>query len=83
MVDDTVDPKNLKGVTVSLARAADVKGRWNVFRGAVSDGEALVLAGNAFRVRQVLSSTKRDPVKIQIDGRVYHLEPGEVLFLLG
>lgn len=79
----TADPQRLSGLTVSLARDAKAPDRWNIFPGGASDGEALILTENVFRIRQVLSATERDPVKIQIDGRVYHLEPGEVLFLLG
>ncbi|PYU46195.1 MAG: hypothetical protein DMG54_04070 [Acidobacteria bacterium] len=61
---------------LTIARDLDV-GR------KASDGEALILTENVFRIRQVVLSTEKDPVKLQIDGRVYSLEPGEVLLLLG
>lgn len=77
------DPQRLSGLTVCLARDAKAPDRWNIFPGGASDGEALITPENVFRIRQVLSSTEKDPVKIQIDGRVYRLEPGEVLFLMG
>jgi|SRR5215469_8973725 len=77
------DPQSLNGLTVSLARDAKVPDRWNIFPGGASDGEALILTENVFRIRQVVSSTEKDQVKVQIDGRVYSLEPGEVLLLLG
>ena len=48
-----------------------------------SDGKALILTENVFRIRQVVSSTEKEQVRLQIDGRVYTLEPGEVLLLLG
>jgi hypothetical protein len=54
-----------------------------VFRGGASDGDTLALPENVFRIQKVLSSTVKDQVKVQIDGRVYRLEPGEVLLLLG
>jgi hypothetical protein len=38
---------------------------------------------NVFKVRKALTSTVQKPVKIQMDGRVYRLQPGEVLLLLG
>ncbi len=77
------DPQRLNGLTVFLARDAKFPDLWNIFPGGASDGEALILTENVFRIRQVDSSTEKDPVKLQIDGRVYSLEPGEVLLLLG
>ena len=77
------DPQSLNGLTVCLARDAKFPDLWNIFPGGASDGEALILTENVFRIRQVVSSTEKDQVKVQIDGRVYSLEPGEVLLLLG
>lgn len=79
----TADPQRLSGLTVSLARDAKAPDLWNIFPGGASDGEALILTENVFRIRQVVSSTEKDQVMLQIDGRVYTLEPGEVLLLLG
>ena len=76
-------PQRLNGLTVFLARDAKFPDLWNIFPGGASDGEALILPENVFRIRQVVLSTEKDPVKLQIDGRVYSLEPGEVLLLLG
>src|SRR6266550_2455151 len=76
-------PQRLNGLTVFLARDAKFPDLWNIFPGGASDGEALILTENVFRIRQVVLSTEKDPVKLQIDGRVYSLEPGEVLLLLG
>lgn len=77
------DPQSLNGLTVCLARDAKFPDLWNIFPGGASDGEALILTENVFRIHQVVSSTEKDPVKVQVDGRVYRLEPGEVLLLLG
>jgi hypothetical protein len=77
------DPQRLNGLTVFLARDAKFPDLWNIFPGGASDGEALILTENVFRIRQVVLSTQKDPVKLQLDGRVYRLEPGEVLLLLG
>lgn len=71
------DPQKLNGMAVSLARDPKVPDRWNILSGGASDAE------NVFRIRQVVSSTEKDQVRLQIDGRVYTLEPGEVLLLLG
>jgi hypothetical protein len=79
----TAEPQRLSGMTVSLARDAKAPDRWNIFPGGASDGEALILTENVFRIRQVVSSTEKDQLKLQIDRRVYTLEPGEVLLLLG
>lgn len=79
----TAAPQRLSGLTVSLARDAKAPDRWNIFPGGASDGEALILTENVFRIREVVSSTEKDQVRLQIDGRVYTLEPGEVLLLLG
>ena len=83
MTDVTLGPKDLTGMWVSLSRDVKVPSRWNIFQGGGADGETLVLPENVLRIQGVVPSTDKDPVKVQIDGRVYHLEPGEVLLLLG
>jgi len=83
MTDDKTDPEKLSGETVSPSRRTKERGKWLVFRGGASDGDTLALPENVFRIQKVLSSTVKDQVKVQIDGRVYRLEPGEVLLLLG
>ena len=75
--------ETLEGDTVSLTRDAKQKDRWIVFRGGASDGDSLIMAENVFRVQRVLTSTAQNPVKIQLNGRVYRLQPGEILLLLG
>jgi hypothetical protein len=80
---EKVVPEKLEGNTISLARDAKQKDRWIIFRGGASDGETLTMAENVFRVQKVLTSTAENPVKIQINGRVYRLQPGEILLLLG
>jgi hypothetical protein len=77
------DPQRLNGLTVSLVRDAKVPDRWNIFPGGASDGDALILTENVFRIQQVVSSSEKDQVRLRIDGRVYSLGPGEVLLLLG
>ena len=75
--------EKLEGNTISLTRDAKQKDRWIIFRGGASDGETLTMAENVFRVQKVLTSTAQNPVKIQINGKVYRLQPGEILLLLG
>ena len=77
------DPQRLNGLTVSLVRDGKVPDRWNIFPGGASDGDALILTENVFRIQQVVSSSEKDQVRLRIDGRVYSLGPGEVLLLLG
>src|SRR6266576_4310026 len=76
-------PQRLNGLTVFLARDAKFPDLWNIFPGGASDGEALILTENVFFFFNDTATTEKDPVKLQIDGRVYSLEPGEVLLLLG
>jgi hypothetical protein len=83
ITDDQGDPERLSGVTVSLSRQTKDRDKWDIFPGGASDGEALATPENVFRIEKALSSTAKEPVKLQIDGRVYRLEHGEVLLLLG
>ena len=85
MTDDKADLGELIGEPVSLGRHPKRRDQWNIFLGGVGQGfgDGTVLPENVFRIQNVLSSTARDQVKVQIDGRVYRLEPGEVLLLLG
>ncbi len=83
MTAKNAEPEKLEGNTISLTRDAKQKGRWIIFRGGASDGDTLTMAENEFRVQKVLTSTAHSPVKIEINGRVYRLQPGEILLLLG
>ncbi len=75
--------EKLEGNTISLTRDAKQKDRWIIFRGGASDGETLTMPENVFRVQKAFTSTAQNPVKIQMNGRVYRLQPGEILLLLG
>ena len=85
LTDDKIDPEKLAGETISLSRSTKDRAQWNVFRGGASGASAddLTMAENVFRIQKVLLSTAKSQVKVQIDGQVYRLEPGEVLLLLG
>ena len=83
MTDDKAQPEKLVGKTISLARDSKQRDHWNVFLGGGSDGDSLVLPENVFRIQTVLPSTPRSQIRVQVDGRVRRLQPGEVLFVLG
>ena len=85
MTGDKTDPEKLTGETISLSRSTKDSAQWNVFRGGGSGASAdfLTMAENVFRIEKALLSTAEGQVKVQLDGKVYRLEPGEVLLLLG
>jgi hypothetical protein len=55
--------------------------QWDVFTGVGGVGE-LVLAGNIFKVRQVLFSTRKNPLEVRVDGQIHRLKPGQALLVL-
>ena len=83
MIAEKLEPEKLEGDAITVTRDAKQKDRWTVFRGGPSGGKDKIMAGNVFRVEKALTSTAQNPVKIQMSGRVYRLQPGEILLLLG
>ena len=83
MSSNKAQPEGLAGKTVSLEPYPKKRDQWNVFLEGGWDVQPLALPENVFRVQAVLSSTAKNQVKVQLDGRLYQLRPGEVLFLLG
>ncbi len=83
MTDDKAPPEKLIGETICLERHPKKRDHWNIFLGCGSDGDAMVLPENVFRIQSVLASTATNQVKVQVDGQVYRLRPGEILLLLG
>jgi hypothetical protein len=55
--------------------------QWDIFTGVGGVGE-LILAGNIFKVRQVLLSTRKNPLEVRVDGQIYRLKPGQALLVL-
>jgi hypothetical protein len=55
--------------------------QWDIYTGVGGVGE-LILAGNIFKVRQVLLSSRKNPIEIRIDGQVRRLKPGQALLVL-
>ena len=54
---------------------------WDIFTGVGGVGEQ-TLAGNIFKVWQVLVCSRKNPIEIHLDGQVYHLKPGQALLVL-
>ena len=55
--------------------------QWDIFTGVGGTGE-LILAGNIFKVHQVLLSSRQSPIEIHIDGQIRRLKPGQALLVL-
>jgi hypothetical protein len=72
--------EDIQGRSVALVPSAKAANQWEVFRG-VAGGE-LCLADNIFVVRQVLVSTRKKPIRVQVDGTTHRLKPGEVLLVM-
>jgi len=83
IIAQKLDPEKLEGDAITVMRDPKQKDRWTIFRGGPSGGKTFTMPDNVFKVRKALTSTVQKPVKIQMDGRVYRLQPGEVLLLLG
>jgi len=87
MTDDKTQPEKLIGKTISLDRDPKQRDQWGLFVGGsaigLRGGDSMILPGNVFRIQKVLRSTAKNQVKVQVDGQVYRLRPGEVLFVLG
>jgi hypothetical protein len=54
---------------------------WDIFTGVGGVGE-LTLADNIFKVRQVLLSSRKNPIEVHIDGQMHRLKPGQALLVL-
>jgi len=83
IIAEKLIPETLEGNAITVMRDPKQKDRWTVCLGGPSGGEDFIMADNVFKVRKALISTVQKPVKIQLDGKVYRLQPGEVLLLLG
>jgi hypothetical protein len=55
--------------------------QWNIFSGVGGVGE-LTLADNIFKVRQVLLSSRKNPIEIRVDGQIHRLKPGQALLVM-
>lgn len=66
---------------ISTAGAKLRPHQWDIFTGVGGVGE-LVLADNIFKVRQVLLSSRKNPIEVHVDGQIHRLKPGQVLLVL-
>ncbi|MGH9774818.1 MAG: hypothetical protein ACRD50_07705 [Candidatus Acidiferrales bacterium] len=90
MTGERAHPEKLFGETVAVARQSNQQDRWNVFMGGVAGTGGIkaypmssaALVDNVFQVKNVLSSTTRNPVDLKIDGQIHRLRPGQLLLLL-
>jgi hypothetical protein len=71
----------LVGKSVAVVPSEKRADQWDVFTGVGGVGE-LVLAGNIFKVRQVLFSTRKNPLEVRVDGQIHRLKPGQALLVL-
>jgi len=72
------------GVGVAAGRLGVPKlkpSQWDIFTGVGGTGE-LVLADNIFKVRQVLLSSRKNPIEVRTDGQIHRLKPGQALLVL-
>jgi hypothetical protein len=71
----------LVGRSVALVPSEKRADQWDIFTGVGGVGD-LILAGNIFKVRQVLLSSRKNPIEVRVDGQIHHLKPGQALLVL-
>jgi hypothetical protein len=71
----------LAGKSVTLVPSEKQADQWDIFTGVGGTGE-LTLADNIFKVRQVLLSSRKNPIEVRIDGQIHRLKPGQALLVM-
>jgi hypothetical protein len=71
----------LVGKSVTVVPSEKRADQWDIFTGVGGVGE-LILAGNIFKVRQVLLSSRKNPIEVRVDGQIHRLKPGQALLVL-
>jgi hypothetical protein len=71
----------LAGRSVALVPSEKRADEWDIFTGVGGTGE-LILADNIFKVRQVLLSSRKNPIEVRVDGQIHRLKPGQALLVL-
>jgi hypothetical protein len=71
----------LAGRSVALVPSEKRADQWDIFTGVGGTGE-LILADNIFKVRQVLLSSRKNPIEVRVDGQIHRLRPGQALLVL-
>lgn len=82
-IGDAPNLETLAGRRVALIRAAKNRDQWEVHPNVVWLVDPLTLPENVFRVKKVLSSSSKTPIKVQVNGETHHLKSGQVLLVLG
>lgn len=77
---DGSELEKLTGRYVTIVLSMKLADTWEVYTNAAW-GPAL--AGNVFRVKRVLTSSKQAPLEVRVNGTLYRLEPGQILIVLG
>jgi hypothetical protein len=71
----------LAGRSVALVPSEKRADQRDILTGVGGVGE-LILAGNIFKVRQVLLSSRKNPLEVRVDGQIHRLKPGQALLVL-
>jgi predicted alternative tryptophan synthase beta-subunit len=71
---------SLVGRSVALVPTEAHTGQWDVYLGVASS--SYTLAGNIFVVKQVLLSSRKNPIVVRVNGQIHSLKPGQALLLL-
>ncbi len=72
---------NVVGRSVALVPSEKGAGRSDIFLG-VGGVDEFCLAGNIFIVKQVLLSSRKNPIEVLVDGKTQRLKPGQALLLM-
>jgi hypothetical protein len=76
-----IELDRLAGKSVTLVPSEKRSDQWDIFTGVGGTGE-LTLADNIFKVRQVLLSSRKNPIEVRIDGQIHRLKPGQALLVM-
>jgi hypothetical protein len=80
--DHRVAFASLVGRSVALVPTEKHAGQWDIYLGVVGGVFEDTLAGNIFVVRQVLRSSRKNPIVVRVNGQIHSLKPGQALLLL-
>ena len=73
--------ERLVGKSITIVPSEKRADQWDIFTG-VGGVDKLILAGNIFKVRQVLLSSRKNPLEVRVDGQMHRLKAGQALLVL-
>ncbi len=79
--DHRVGLDQVAGKGVALVPSEKVADQWDIYIGVGGVAE-LCLAGNIFVVKQVLISSRKNPIEVRVDGHIHRLKPGQALLVV-